>query len=88
MRCLIPELTPEWGPGGTLVLQLLILELWTTNSPPRCVLLIPVLPAEKLAMGMEVSGLSERDAATLFILPFYFYHNQASFCLFLVVFLH
>lgn len=31
-----------------------------------CSLLIPVLPTEQLAVGMEGSGFSERDAATLF----------------------
>lgn len=73
MRCFIPELTPEWGPGSSLVLQLLILEPWITDSPPICFLLTVVLPAEKLAMGMEGSGFSRgmlllSSIASLFIL--------------------
>lgn len=47
------------------MLQLLVLEPWITDSPPICFLLILVLPSEKLAMGMEGSGFTERDAAAL-----------------------
>lgn len=40
-------------------------EPWITDSPPICFPLMLALPAEKLAMGMEGSWLTQGDAATL-----------------------
>lgn len=66
MRCLIAELTPEWGPGSSSVLRLLVMEPWIPGSPPIWFLLALMLPAEKLAMGMKGSGFLKRDGAPLF----------------------
>lgn len=86
MRCLIAELTAEWSPGSSSVVQLLVLEPWITGCPPICFLLGLVLPAEILTMGMKGSGLLERDDVPLFLCsPCHFPRIRDSFCLYLAL---